>query len=83
MTKSYFTVPKNIGLNSTHYHVMKIPNKRQLWQIAFNRSSDIEFQDFMNIYKKFTAALYYFLCIYTTIASYNSSRFRKNLLKRI
>ena len=62
---------------------MKIPNKRQLRQIAFNHSSDIEFQDFMNLYEKCTAVLYYFLFIDITIASYNSSRFRKNLLKRI
>ena len=34
--KSYFAVPKNIRLNSTHYFVMKILNKRELQQIAFN-----------------------------------------------
>ena len=39
-------VPKNIRLNSTHYFVMKIPNKRKLQQIAFNHSSDI-FQGFI------------------------------------
>ena len=50
--QSYFAVPKNIRLNSTHYFVMKIPNKRELQQIAFNHSSDIDFQDFMNLYKK-------------------------------
>ena len=48
----YFAVPKNIGLNSRHYFVMKIPNKRELQQIAFNYSSDIDSQDFMNLYKK-------------------------------
>ena len=30
ITQSYFAVPKNIRLNSTHYFVMKIPNKREL-----------------------------------------------------
>ena len=30
---------------------MKIPNKRELQQIALNHSSDIDFKDFMNIYK--------------------------------
>ena len=49
---SYFAVPKNIRLNSTHYFIMKIPNKRDLQQIAFNRSSDIEFKDFIIFYKK-------------------------------
>ena len=45
ITKSYFVVPKNIRLNSTHYFVMKIPNKRELQQIAFNHSSNIECND--------------------------------------
>ena len=36
ITQSYFVVPKNIRLNSTHYFIMKIPNKRELQQIAFN-----------------------------------------------
>ena len=30
ITQFYFAVPKNIRLNSTHYFVMKIPNKREL-----------------------------------------------------
>ena len=80
---SYFAVPKNIKLNSTHYFVMKIPNKRELQQIAFNHSSDIDFQDFMNLYKKCTAKPYLFLVIDTTLASDNSSRFTKYLLERI
>ena len=43
VTQSYFAVPKNIRLNSTQYLVLKIPNKRELQQIAFNHSSDIDF----------------------------------------
>ena len=39
----YFAVPKNIRLNSTHYCIMKIRNKRELQQIAYNHSSDIDF----------------------------------------
>ena len=83
ITQSYFAVPKNVRLNSTHYFVMKIPNKRELQQIAFNHSSDIDFQDFMNLYKKCTEKAYSFLVIDTTLASGNSSRFRKNLLETI
>ena len=83
ITQSYFAVPKNIRLNSTHYFVMKIPNKRELQQIVFNHSSDIDFQDFMNFYKKCTEKPYSFLVIDTTLASDNSSRFRKNLLETI
>ena len=82
-TQSYFAVPKNIRLNSTNYFVMKIPNKRELQQIAFNYSSDIDFQDFLNLYKYCTEKSYSFLVIDTTLASDNSSRFRKNLLETI
>ena len=42
-TQSYFAVPKNVRLNSTHYLIMKIPNKQELQKIASNNSSDIEF----------------------------------------
>ena len=49
--QSYFAVPKNIRLNSRHYFFMKLPNKRELQQIAFNHSSDIDFWDLMNLYK--------------------------------
>ena len=62
---------------------MKIPNKRELQQISSNRPLRIDPQDFMNLYKKCTEKPYYFLGIDTTLASDNSSRFRKNLLERI
>ena len=42
ISQSYFKVPKTIRLNTTHYFIMKIPNKRELQQIASNHSSDIE-----------------------------------------
>ena len=61
---------------------MKIPNKRELQQIDFNHSSDIDFQDFINLYKKLTAKPYSFLVIDTTLTLDNSSRFRKNLLEK-
>ena len=63
---------------------MRIPNKRELQQTAFNNdSSDIDFQDFMNFYKKCTAKPYSFLVIDTALVSDNSLRFRKNLLEII
>ena len=74
---------KNIRLNSTHYFFLKIPNKRELQQIAYNLSSDIGFNNFMNLYKKCTAKSYSFLVIDATFAPDNFSRFRKNLLERI
>ena len=54
ITQSYFKVSKDVRLNSTHFFIMKIPNKRKLQQIALNHSSDIDFKDFMKIYKKYT-----------------------------
>ena len=39
---------------------MKIPNKRELQQIAYNHSSDIDFNDFMKIYNKCTSEKYSF-----------------------
>ena len=47
ITQSYFKLPKDVRLNSTHFFIMKIPNKRELQQIALNYSSDIDFKDFM------------------------------------
>ena len=60
-----------------YYFVMKIAKKRELQQIAINHSSDIDFQDFINLCKKCTAKPYSFLV--TSLASDNFSRFRKNL----
>ena len=60
IAQSYFALPKNIRLNSTHCFIMKIPNKQELQQIAFNHSSDIDFKGFMNRYKKCTAKPYFF-----------------------
>ena len=62
---------------------MKIPNKPELQQIAFNHLSDTEFKVFMNLYKKCTAKPYSCLVIDATLVSVNNSRFRKNLLERI
>ena len=49
ITQSYFKVPKDVRLNSTHFFIMKIPHKRELQQIALNHSSDIDFKDFLKI----------------------------------
>ena len=52
ITQPNFKVPKDVRLNSTHFFITKIPNKRELQQIALNYSSDIGFKNFMKIYKK-------------------------------
>ena len=54
ITQSYFAAPKNIRRNYSYYFIMKIPNKRELHQIAFNHSSDIDFEHFMNFYNRCT-----------------------------
>ena len=59
---------------------MKITNIGELQQIALNHSSDIDFKDFMKIYKKYTKEPYSFLVNDTTIPSDDPLRFRKNLL---
>ena len=79
--QSYFKVPKDVRLNSTHFFILKIPNKRELQQIALNHSSDIDFKDFMNIYNKSTKEPYSFLVNDTTLTSDNPLRFKKNLLR--
>ena len=58
ITQSYFKVPKDVRLNSTHFLNMKIPNKTELQQTALNHSSDIDFKDFMKIYKECTTEPY-------------------------
>ena len=74
-------MPKDVILNSTHYFIMKIPNERELQQITSNHSSDINFKDFIKIYKKCTAEPYSFLVNDIVLPSHNLLRFRKNILK--
>ena len=54
ITQSYFSVPKDVRLNSTHYLIMKINNKRELQNIAINHSADIDYKDFVKIYREYT-----------------------------
>ena len=79
ITQSYFKVPKDVRLNTTHFFIMKIPNKRELQQIVLNHSSDIDFKDFVKIYKKCTDDPFSFLVNDTTLSSDNPLIFRKNL----
>ena len=78
ITQSYFKVPKDVRLNTSHFFIAKIQNKRELQQIAINHSSDST-KDFVNVYRKCTAEPYSFLVNDTTLASNNPLRFRKNL----
>ena len=62
---------------------MTIPNQQQLQEIAFNYSSDTDFKDLMNFYKKYAGKSYSFLVIDATVVSYNHSHFGMNLLEKI
>ena len=79
ITQSYFSVPKDVRLNSTHYLIMKINNKRVLQNIAINHSADTDYQDFMKIYREYTKEPYNFLTIDTLLPASTPLRFRKNL----
>ena len=79
ITQSYFSLPKDVRLNSTHYLIMKINNKRELQNIAINHSADIDYQDFKKIYRECTKEPYNFLTVDTSLAASDPLRFRKNL----
>ena len=76
--QSYFKVPKDVRLNSTHFFILKIPNKGELQQIAVNHSLDISSKDFIKIYRKYDDEPYSFLVNDATLQSDNPLRFRKN-----
>ena len=78
ITQSYFSVPKGARLNSTHYLIFKANNKRQLQSIVFNHSADIDYKDFLKIYRNCTKEPYSFLTINTTLPTNDPMRFRKN-----
>ena len=59
ITKSYFSVPKEVRLNSTHHLTMKM-HRKELQNIASNYSADIDYKDFMEIYSKCTSEPYFF-----------------------
>ena len=79
VTQCYFKVPKDVRLNSTHYLIIKIHNKREPQNTAFNYSAEIDYNDFLKIYRNCANQLYSFLTIDTTLPANNPMRFRKNL----
>ena len=58
---------------------MKIPNKRELQQIASNHSPDIEFKGFAKFYKEYTKEPYSFLVNKTNSSLDNPLQFWENL----
>ena len=79
ITQSYFKVPKDVRLNTTHFFFAQIPNKRKLQQIAINHSSNINTKDYANIYRKYTAEPYSFLVDDTRLPLNNPLKFRRNI----
>ena len=65
LTQSYFSVPKDVRLNCTHYITFKLNNKRELQNIAINHCADIDCKDFVNIYRNCTKEPFNFLTIDT------------------
>ena len=76
----YFKVSKTTKLNATHCFITKIPYKKELQDIGSPHSSEIDFKDFMKLFKEYTKEPYSFLVNDTTLPSDNPLRFRKNLL---
>ena len=80
-TQSYFKFLKDVRLNSTHFFIMNIPNKTEL-QKKLHHLPDIDFKNFVKIYKKYTAEPYFFLVNDAMLASDKPLRFRKHLPKK-
>ena len=66
LTQAYFSVPKYVRLNCTHYILFKLNNKRELQNIAINHSADIDYKDFIKIYRHCIKEPFNFLTIDTT-----------------
>ena len=77
LTQSYFSVPNNVRLNCTHDVIFKRNNNRELQNIAITHSVDIDYKDFVKIYRNCTKEPYTFLTIDTTQPV--DKRFKKNL----
>ena len=78
-SQSYFSVQKDVRLNTTHYFIMKINNRIELKNISINQSADIDYQDFVKIYRECTKEPDNFLVIDTTLPSSDRLRYRTNL----
>ena len=83
ITQSYFSEPKDVGLNTTHFFNIKIPKNQEIQQIAMDYLSGIDSKDFRELYRKYTADPYSFLVIDTTLPSDSPLHFWKNLLEEV
>ena len=79
--QSYFRAIKDVRLNSTHYILMKIGNKKELKSIAEENSGHLDYKDFLEIYNYCTKEPYSFMTIDTRPTA--SIPFKKNFDKSI
>ena len=79
LLQSHFSVPKEVRLNSRHYLIMKIHSKMELQQIAIDLLADINYKDFLKIYRNCANEPYSFFTIDTTLPANNPKRFRKKI----
>ena len=74
--QSYFSVPKEVRLNSTPYLIFKVNDKRELQNIAINYSVDVDYKDFLKTCRNCTKEPYCFLSINTTLPANDFMKFR-------
>ena len=74
LTQSYFSVPNDVRLNCTHYILFKLNNRTELQNIAINHLADIDYKDFIKIYRDCTKEPYNCL----TIDKTKDKKFIKN-----
>ena len=73
LAQSYFSVPKDVRLNCTHYILFKLNNERELQNIAINHSVDIDYNDFIKTCRQCTKKPFNFLTVDT-----KNNKFYKN-----
>lgn len=81
ITKSYFALPQNAKLNSTHFFIKKVVDKWELEQIASNHLFNIYFKDIIILQNMYYKTIF-FLVDDTTLTSDNILRFKRNLSER-
>ena len=79
ITQSYFSVPKDVRLNSIHYLIMKINNRKELRKSAINHTADIDYKDFVKIYRECTKKPFSFLTNDTTLSASDPLNLEKKL----
>ena len=80
ISQFYCSVPKDVRLSTAHFYAMKINSKRELQNIAIHHSADIDYRDFVKIYRECTKKPFSFLTVDTTLRASDLLRFSKNLL---